>query len=219
MEPLILETFFIDCTPQRLCIVQNFAGVFGNNQQGPDRQGGGGVVLVYGWSIVLFASLLWIGNQMIKGNSRTPDESISTTPTMRGHILRLALLGYANMAFVCLILVSSNVEVDARAIEELGWYGQLSVLMVLTCLLAFVYCLVFWFVFRNMGRDNGSTLTTDRETELTTGYHLDTSTDAAAAPTITESNREVDSGNPDQIMTESHKHKQGGWFDMPSWLS
>jgi hypothetical protein len=185
--------------------------VFGNDQEGPDRQGGGGVVLVYGWAFLLFTSLLWVGNQMMKGNSsRTPDESIS----MRGHILRLTLLGYANMAFVSLILLSSNVEIDAVAIEELGWYGQLSVLLIFTCLLALVYCLVFWILLRNFGRETGSS-----EAELTTGYHLDTSTGTTTAPTITESTREVDSGKPNQPMTESHKHKQGGWFDMPAWLS
>ena len=59
--------------------------------------------------------------------------------------LKVALIGFANLAFLCCVLVAGlgAVGVEGREIEETGWYGQWSVLVFLTSLLGLVYSLVF----------------------------------------------------------------------------
>ena len=61
--------------------------------------------------------------------------------------LRWMLIGFVNYAFVCCVLLGGleGVEVERREIERTGWYGQISVLLLLTCLLTAVSSLVFAF--------------------------------------------------------------------------
>ena len=58
-------------------------------------------------------------------------------------ILKYALLAYANVAFVAVILLSKSVPVEAGEIERTGWYGQVSVIAVFTYLLELLFCVFF----------------------------------------------------------------------------
>lgn len=59
---------------------------------------------------------------------------------------RLALFGFANYCFVAIVLlvgIREAIQTDGREMEEDGFYGQRSVLLMITCLFALIQSCVF----------------------------------------------------------------------------
>lgn len=99
----------------------------------PEEEGQGAVLFVYLWTIMLFATLFYVGN-----STRMAVSSLQT--------LRWILFGFANYCFVTIILligIEGAVETEGREIEETGFYGQRSVLLMVTCIFGFAQSLVF----------------------------------------------------------------------------
>lgn len=105
-------------------------GLWGDQDE-PDEEGHGTIVFVYLWTLVLVFALTVYGNRLMKaGNFEA---------------LRFALLGFANYAFICCVLLGGldAVKSDGREMEESGWYGQTSVLLVLTCFFMLIVSVIF----------------------------------------------------------------------------
>lgn len=103
--------------------------------QGGDRdeEGNGAVLFAYLWTFLLFAGLIYFGNSAKKtiGNVES---------------LRLALFAFANYCFVIIILLlglEDAIETEGREIEETGFYGQRSVLLLITVFFAMLQSIVF----------------------------------------------------------------------------
>jgi hypothetical protein len=97
----------------------------------PEQEGRGTLVFVYFWTIVMIVVMAIYGNKLMKQGQL--------------EAFRFTLLGFANYAFICCVLIGGLgvVEIEGREIEETGWYGQTSVLVLLTCLLGMVSSLAF----------------------------------------------------------------------------
>ena len=97
-----------------------------------EEEGGRGVLaFVYVWTILSLLALGVIGNRyVIQGYHDS---------------LHWIMWSFTNYAFIVMILVSGlgAIHSEGREIEETGWYGQLSVLVFLTCSFGVVKCLVF----------------------------------------------------------------------------
>lgn len=117
----------------------------------PEAEGNGTLLFVYLWTLGLLVLLAVVGNSMVN----------------RGHYdaLRMALLGFANFAFIVMILVGGlgAIETEGREIEATGWYGQTSVLLFLTCLFGLVKSLVFAFVLQRKSKEASAD---DKQVEL-----------------------------------------------------
>lgn len=99
----------------------------------PEEEGSGAVLFVYLWTLLLFAGLIYVGN-MTRMN-------ISNLQT-----LRLTLFAFVNYCFVIMVLLiglEGAIETEGREMEEDGFYGQRSVLLLVTCLFALVQSIVF----------------------------------------------------------------------------
>ena len=97
-----------------------------------EEEGGrGALIFIYVWTILSLLALGILGNRYIMQGNYDP--------------LRWIMWSFTNFAFVVMVMVSGlgAIHNDGREIEETGWYGQLSVLVFLTCLFALVKCLVF----------------------------------------------------------------------------
>lgn len=104
-------------------------------REGGDREeeGSGAILFVYLWTLLLFAGLIVVGN---------------TTQMQVGKLgaFRLALFGFVNYCFVAIVLLiglEGAIETEGREMEENGFYGQRSVLLLITCLFALVQSSVF----------------------------------------------------------------------------
>ena len=105
-----------------------------------------GIIPAYVWTILLFICLVLYGNHAwTRRNGASKDT------------LNKGLMAYVNTAVICIILASHAVQVEGDGIKETGWYGQQSVLLVLTCLLGIVFSAYFMFTLRgSVGHDSSS---------------------------------------------------------------
>jgi hypothetical protein len=94
-------------------------------------------MFVYVWTIVMVVVMAMHGNKLLGQGQLVGQGQMQA--------FRWTLLGFANYAFICCVLIGGLgvVEVEGREIEETGWYGQTSVLVLLTCLLGMVSSLAF----------------------------------------------------------------------------
>lgn len=102
-------------------------------QRGGEEEGNGAVLFVYLWTLLLFAGLIYVGN--------TTSMNISKLQT-----LRLTLFGFVNYCFIIMVLLigtENAIETEGREIEETGFYGQRSVLLMVTCFFALVQSIAF----------------------------------------------------------------------------
>lgn len=108
--------------------------VWGEQREGqdPEQEGKGAVLFVYVWLLVSIAVLIYLGNS-----------TANSTNKLEG--LRWALVGFANVCLVTMVLLVGleAIEVEARELEEDGFYGQTPVLLFLTCFFALVQSIVF----------------------------------------------------------------------------
>ena len=121
-------------------------------------------------------------------------------------------MAYVNTAVVCIILASHAVQVDGDGINETGWYGQQSVLLVLTSLLGILFSAYFMFTLRgSVGQDSSSPRgnryygSNDADAMA---YHRDTSRDVEmAAP----------SSSPPRASSQQKQQaqqKDSSWWDI-----
>lgn len=104
-------------------------------QERRDEDESGAVLFAYLWTLLFFVGLAYLTNTTRKAIG--PVES-----------LRLALFGFANYCFVIIILlvgIEDAIETEGREIEEDGFYGQRSVLLLVTVFFALVQCVAFAF--------------------------------------------------------------------------
>lgn len=78
---------------------------FRNNEGGGggEERNGGALVFVYLWSLLSFLVLVWFGNKVLGGEAGGDREKAAPT-------LFVALLGFTNLAFLCFILMQSQVR-------------------------------------------------------------------------------------------------------------
>lgn len=103
--------------------------------EGREEEGSGSVLFIYLWTMMFFAGLFYLGN--------TTGMTISN---LQG--FRWALLGFANYCFVTIVLLvglENAIETDGREIEETGFYGQRSVLLLVTCFFAMVQSIAYFY--------------------------------------------------------------------------
>lgn len=115
---------------------------FSGRERDPEDEGRGALIFVYIWSWLLFLSLVLYGNIVFQRGS-----------DFEG--LQGALIMFANLAFMCLVLVAGlgAIRVEGRELEETGWYGQFSVCLFLTCLFWLIDGLVFTMLLRKPNKD------------------------------------------------------------------
>jgi len=108
--------------------------IWGEREGGnPEEEGSGAVLFVYLWTLLLFAGLVYVGN--------TTRMNIGKLQT-----LRLTLFGFVNYCFVIMVLLvglEGAIETEGREMEEDGFYGQRSVLLLVTSLFALVQSCAF----------------------------------------------------------------------------
>ena len=120
----------------------------------PEEEGKGAVLFVYLWVFALLVGLVIMGNTI-----QMTEAGLSS--------LRMALLGFANVCFVLIVLLvglENAIETEGREMEETGFYGQRSVLLMLTCFFALIQSIVFmkWSSTRlNSIRSKGLTANKD----------------------------------------------------------
>lgn len=117
-------------------IICFFAVIWGRQDREPeDQQGQGALVFTYVWTVATLIFMNLYGNRVMTRMKETPEK------------LQYALAGIINVFFmVCVIVGALGVKSDGRVIEETGWYGQISILLFLTCLFGMVFCVfhVMW---------------------------------------------------------------------------
>jgi len=105
-------------------------------REGRDREEeSGAVIFAYLWTLLFFAGLAYLVNTTKK--TIGPVES-----------LRVAIFGFANYCFVIIILLvglEDAIETEGREVEEDGFYGQSSVLLLVTVFFAMVQAIAFVF--------------------------------------------------------------------------
>lgn len=104
---------------------------WGNDRRVEEGGGRGVLIFIYLWTILSLMALGAFGNRCaVHGNY---DQ------------LRWIIWSFTNYAFIVMVLVSGlgAIQNEGPEIEETGWYGQLSVLVFLTCLFGLVKSLAF----------------------------------------------------------------------------
>ena len=90
------------------------------------------MLFVYVWTLVCLGGLIYLGN---------------TTGMLTNKLesFRWALVGFANYCLVTVILIAGldAIESEGPQLEEDGWYGQVSVMLLLTCFCGLVHSVVF----------------------------------------------------------------------------
>ena len=82
--------------------------------------------------------------------------------------VRWFLIGFANFSLVCAILIGGIPQLiidEGEEIQETGWYGQISVLIFLTCILEFIACLVFGIIIGRIIQQQEDDLEKEAEKE------------------------------------------------------
>lgn len=111
-----------------------FADIWGDREgRDPEEEGSGAILFAYLWTLLLFAGLFYVGN--------------STGMTVNKlQAFRLALFGFVNYCFITIVLligIEEAIQTEGREMEEDGFYGQRSVLLLVTCFFAMVQSIVF----------------------------------------------------------------------------
>ena len=90
------------------------------------------MVFLYIWTVLLVIGLgILINRKFVQGNL---------------NFVRWLLIGFANYALICAILIGGIPQLiidQGEEIEETGWYGQPSVLIFMTCILEFLFSVIF----------------------------------------------------------------------------
>jgi len=136
----------------------------------PDKEGSGALLFVYVWTLLLFVIMVIYGNIIFrresmtaaastmshnnnnnnnnncyyyKGEVETKTTAKSTTIPPDSALLRGAVIMFANLAFLILVLVTGlgeAIQTEGREVEENGgWYGQFGLCIFGTCL--------FWMIW------------------------------------------------------------------------
>lgn len=109
-----------------------YTDIWGDQEQQEEDEGKGAVLFVYVWTLVAFAGLIYLGN---------------TTGMLTNKLegFRWALVGFANYCLVTMVLIAGlgAIESEGRELEEDGWYGQVAVLLLLTCFFGLVQSVLF----------------------------------------------------------------------------
>ena len=105
--------------------------MWNNRDRGePENEGNGVLIFVYLWTVVS-----WL----------VVSKLVYQAALARDYFgVRNSLMGFANVSFlVCVLLAGTKetIQMEGREIEETGWYGQTSVLVFLTNVLALLGCL------------------------------------------------------------------------------
>jgi hypothetical protein len=97
----------------------------------PEEEGRGTLIFIYLWTIMTFAFVSFSVHKLVVQNNMMA--------------LRWTLIGFANSSFICCVLLGGleAIQVEGREVEETGWYGQISVLIFLTCLFNMLSALGF----------------------------------------------------------------------------
>ena len=120
---------------QIICSLFNIQTDFFGDREGrdPEEAGNRAILFVYLYTLILFAGLVWVGNTTQK-----------TVPKLQ--TLRLALFGFVNYAFAIMILLvgmDDAIQTEGREMEFYGFYGQRSVMLLITLMFAFIQSIVF----------------------------------------------------------------------------
>jgi len=102
----------------------------GGEERRDEEQGSGALVFVYLWTLVMFVILVYYGHGHIKNTSDN-------------RTFLLALIMFANLAFVACILTACSMQMDERQVEERGFFGVFAMCMVVTFALWTFLCAVF----------------------------------------------------------------------------
>lgn len=90
-------------------------------------------MFVYLWTIVSLIALAVVGTRLVQ----------------KGHYdgLRFMFFAFINYSFIVMVMLGGldAIQTEGREIEETGWYGQISVLLFLTCLFGMLKSLIFQF--------------------------------------------------------------------------
>lgn len=108
-----------------LALVVNREGEGGSWWWGGEGNGTVVLVVVYIWSLLLFAYLVWYGNRVLTKEKESQMK-----------VLLAALFVFANLALLCSILIGG---LGSQGEAEAGWLGQWPAVMILT--------FVFWAIF------------------------------------------------------------------------
>lgn len=116
-----------------------------NFEEGGKEEGrfqGLGQGFVYLWSLAVFGVLVWRGNRVLESSSNKDLGALVA-----------ALVVFANLAFVCLILLATGGGREEGGGEEEGsWLGSFSAVASLTFLLWIVFGVVFAILFYQKAR-------------------------------------------------------------------
>jgi predicted permease len=110
--------------------------LWANEEQRRDDNSNPTLVVVYLWSVVVFAGLVFYGHR-----AYTNRHDMSNVIT--------AFIMFANVAFVSMMFLGGlegGVQAEGPEIEEDGFYGQVGVLMFMTYLFWTIFSLVFAFM-------------------------------------------------------------------------
>lgn len=99
---------------------------WGGEGNGAEGDGTVALVVVYVWSLLLFAYLVWYGNRVLTKKKENQMK-----------VLLAALFVFANLALLCSILIGGLALQGEGA--EAGWLGRWPAVMILT--------FVFWAIF------------------------------------------------------------------------
>lgn len=114
-----------------------------NDRRGEDGGPSPALIVAYCWSLVMFCIILKMGyDGVINGQDRAVSAS---------------LIVFANLCFLMMILLSGVegiVESDGPELEENGFYGQMGVLLYLSCFLWLLWSLTFVFLVRKRSQSN-----------------------------------------------------------------
>ena len=117
--------------------------MFSGEDAGEDERPSPALVFAYIWSVSLFIFVLLHGSKCVTRG--------------RAHVTIVMLAVFANLAFLSLFFLGGlegAIEVEGRAIEEHGWYGQFGVMMYMTNSFWLLFSVAFVFIV--MLRGNGS---------------------------------------------------------------
>lgn len=114
------------------------------NWDGPEEErfSGLGRTFVYLWSLVIFALIVWRGNRVLQSGRDI-------------RVLFVALAVFANLVFLCWILLATGGPREGAAEDE-AWIGQFSSVMLLTFFLWLVFSAAFAGILYPKARREGA---------------------------------------------------------------
>ena len=119
------------------------------------------LIFVYIWSLFIFAYLVWIGNRALGNNGNDKQHQI----------LLMGLIVFANLAFVCSILVGC-LGFEEENDRDGGWLNEGPADMVLTYVLWTIFAMVFSIILYLKVRRGGKSSSTNSDYRRHDGYGL-----------------------------------------------